>query len=497
MRLRYILLIILLFTISVSCNNKHDEKKTLTIGLDNPPQNLDPRKGSDFSSQKIHQLIYNSLFKKDINGNLIYDLLKEHKFINKKEIYFKIKKNIYFHNNKELTSKDIKYTFLSLLSPDFISFRKNTLSVIKSIKIINKYEFVFKLKRAFSPIFEYLIMGIIPEKLKNPETNPIGSGPYKFISYKKGILKLKPFYKNKENKNNFDILKIKIIRDPITRVLELKNSDIDLSVNDIPIDSIKDLKSRNHLEIFNEQGSRYHYIAFNFKNKYLKNIDIRKAIRYSINRDKIIKYLYRGYARKAESLLPPKNEYHLNLPSIDLDLQKAKSLMLKNGFNINKRFRLEFKCSNSGDGKNLGLILKNELKKIFIDLNVIVRDFSSFYSDIKSGNFQLYSLAWTGIYDPDIYYFIFNSKNFPPKGANRGFYKNSEIDKLTELGREIYNKEKRKEIYNKVQEIIYEEIPYISLWYSDNIAVVNKRINNFRLFSVGEYYFFKDISLKK
>jgi peptide/nickel transport system substrate-binding protein len=99
------------------------------------------------------------------------------------------------------------------------------------------------------------------------------------------------------------------------------------------------------------------------------------------------------------------------------------------------------------------------------------------------GNFQMYSLRWIGgNNDPDILNFVFHSMMFPPNGANRGRYANTEVDRLIDLARRDVDTEKRKAAYQSIQRIVAKDLPYVSLFYVDNVAVYNKRIGGMKLY---------------
>ena len=98
-------------------------------------------------------------------------------------------------------------------------------------------------------------------------------------------------------------------------------------------------------------------------------------------------------------------------------------------------------------------------------------EWGTFYGDIKRGNFDLYGLTWVGITDPDAFRLRFSSHAVPPEGFNRGYYFNPEIDKLVEEASIEEDRARRKELYASVQKILASELPYVSLWYPDNICV--------------------------
>jgi peptide/nickel transport system substrate-binding protein len=125
-------------------------------------------------------------------------------------------------------------------------------------------------------------------------------------------------------------------------------------------------------------------------------------------------------------------------------------------------------------------------------------EFATFFSDVVSGNFQVYSLRWVGgNNDPDFFSSVFHSKMVPPNGANRGHYSNPRVDELIEMSRREPDLEKRKAAYQEIQRIVAEDLPYISLFYMDNVAVFNKRLEGVRLSPAADYLFLTEVAVGK
>jgi peptide/nickel transport system substrate-binding protein len=102
----------------------------------------------------------------------------------------------------------------------------------------------------------------------------------------------------------------------------------------------------------------------------------------------------------------------------------------------------------------------------------------------------MYGLRWIGgNEDPDIFEYAFDSSKFPPAGANRGYYSNPKVDALIARGRREVDPAIRKEIYGELQRIVADELPYVDLWYLDNVLVHNRRVRNLQLNPAGNYDF--------
>ena len=128
-----------------------------------------------------------------------------------------------------------------------------------------------------------------------------------------------------------------------------------------------------------------------------------------------------------------------------------------------------------------------------IGVRVEPYEWGTFFKDVRRGNFQAYTLSWVGVTDPDIFYDVCHSSQFPPHGLNRGRYRNSQVDRLVEEGRVTMDRNKRRVVYNKVQKILLEDLPYIPLWYEKNVVVYNKDLKGVSLWPNASYRTFVDI----
>ena len=177
-----------------------------------------------------------------------------------------------------------------------------------------------------------------------------------------------------------------------------------------------------------------------------------------------------------------------NLPSYPYDPNKAKQMLDAAGYKQNgaaPRFSLTFRTSTDAEANQQAEMIQQMLKEVGIDMKIQSSEFSTFMDDIKNGRFQLFSLRRAGISDPDFYYTIFHSKSLAPNGQNRGYYVNPKVDQLIEQGRSTFDRTKRKAAYTEVQKILADELPYISLYHRDNVAIMRSNIDGFEMYPAG------------
>jgi peptide/nickel transport system substrate-binding protein len=195
--------------------------------------------------------------------------------------------------------------------------------------------------------------------------------------------------------------------------------------------------------------------------------------------------------------------YEGNVTKYDYDPQRAKELLDAAGFpdpdgnGPHMRFVLAYKTSTDMESIEIAQIIKEYLKQVGIGVEVRSFEWGTFFDDIKKGNFQMYSLRWIGVVDPDIFYYLFHSSSFPPNGANRGRYRNPTLDELLALSRRTADRAQRKELYSRIQKILAEDIVYTSLWYRNNLVVIREKFHGFQIYAGGEYISLKDVKLEK
>ncbi len=154
------------------------------------------------------------------------------------------------------------------------------------------------------------------------------------------------------------------------------------------------------------------------------------------------------------------------------------------------------KTSTEESTRILAAVLQQQMREVGIALDIRTFEFATFFADVTRGAFQLYSLRWIGgNEDPDIFEYVFHSDKFTPHGANRGFYSNPKVDALINQARSELDQNVRKQLYAQVQQILAEDLPYINLWYYDNVIVHSRRVSGITLNPSGNYDFLKSARL--
>jgi len=274
------------------------------------------------------------------------------------------------------------------------------------------------------------------------------------------------------------------------RALELAEGVCDFSGNNIEYDVLPWLATHRFLEVSKTPGTTYKYLSFNFRDPRLRDVRVRRAIAYAIDRNTIVNTILRGTARIATGMLSPENwAYDGNVTTYSYDPEEARQLLDQAGFTAasDGMRGLRFEYKTTPEGARLGEVFQAMLQRVGIELTIRTLEFATYYADIQAGSFDLTSLQWVGINDPNSYYMVFDSKKTPPHGQNRSYYSNPTMDSLLEAGMRTVDPSERKQIYARVQQLAAEELPYVSLWWVDNVAVMNRRLVGFDAYPNGSF----------
>jgi peptide/nickel transport system substrate-binding protein len=198
-------------------------------------------------------------------------------------------------------------------------------------------------------------------------------------------------------------------------------------------------------------------------------------------------------------VLPPESwAYDAEVRKYPHDPAKARQLLDSAGYPATNgvRFHLTMKTSTEESSRAMAAVFQQQLREVGIALDIRSFESATFLSDIMHGEFQVYSLRWIGgNEDPDIFDYVFSTARIIPNGANRQYYSNPRVDALILQASTELDQNARKRNYAEIQQILAQDLPYINLWYFDNVLVYSKRVHGLELNPSGNYDFLKTAEL--
>ncbi len=460
-----------------SCTQPSPER-VLRFGIPTSPNNFDPRFATDAISTRLNRLLYSRLVDFGTQS-LPTPSLASWKVISPTHYRFTLTSTPpTFTNGQQLTVKDIKATFDSILDPRKASPHRGTLQVISQVVISGEATIDFFLRHADRLFPGYLVIGILPANLiahQHPfHEHPIGSGDFEFLD--------RPDESRVHllRRTDRQLVEFVTIPDPTVRTLKLLAGEVHLLQNDLPPELVTYLSEQDGLSVQHYQGSNISYLGFNQLDPVVGHLPVRKAIAHALDRPTIIRLVLQERARLAQTLFPPDHWAGLTgLADYAYDPELAKRYLKEAGFNLTHKPQIIYKTSTDPFRLRLATIIQAQLQQVGFDVEIQSHDWGTFYGDIKKGNFQMYSLAWVGLKTPDIFRYAFHSQSQPPQGANRGHYSDKRVDRLIQQGELASDFSTQQTIYRTLQMHLYETLPYVPLWYEDHVVVSSSQVTGY------------------
>ncbi|PYS53594.1 MAG: hypothetical protein DMG13_11775 [Acidobacteria bacterium] len=443
---------------------------------------------------------------------------------------FKIRGGIKWHDGKPLTAEDVLFTFKATMCPLVDSAApRSWLSDLKDIKLDGEtVRFFMGKPNVYNILALANTVPIIPKHVFDPEglldsfmladitgskgktdpkikkfaeqfnahpnnRAPVGTGPYKFEKWDTGrelVLVRNDDYWGKQA--YLDRIVIRIIQDYPAALTALKSGEVDFQTRLLPIQYAQQTSGA----AFDQQFVKtkysipgYAYIAWNEVRPFFKDKHVREALTMLLNRQQIIDTVRFGLGRIAGSpFIPASGDFNPNIKPWPYDPKRAAELLDEAGWKdhdgdgIRDKDGMKFKFEFLGyPGSTLipqlMPILREELRKVGIEMTERTIEFNVLSQNLKDHRFDAASLGWTTdlIQDP---YQLWHSSSASNRGSNYVNFKNPESDRLIEQARLEFDAEKRKQLYWRWQELIHEEQPYTFLYYQEEAAAYSKRFQN-------------------
>jgi peptide/nickel transport system substrate-binding protein len=424
-----------------------------------------------------------------------------------------LKKDVKFHDGNPLNAEAVKFSFDRQMDPKHpfhdtgtFAYAEFTFGPIKTVEVVDQYTVKIKLKEPFAPFLGNMAMHaasiVSPEAVKKYgkdfTKNPVGTGPFKFVSWNPGVevvlQKNKDYFKGAPS---VDKLIFKPIAEAQTRLAELEAGNIDVMVN-IPPDNIKSLKSKDNITMHEQAGMHVWWTAFNTQRKPFDNVKVRQAMNYAINKEAIVDGILQGTGEIANSPLPPSVWGHNpNVTNYEFDIEKAKALLKEAGYPDG--FEVTYWVPESGSGMQqpqaMAAAIQSDLEKIGVKVKIQTLEWGAYLDKVfvpaDKNEMDMHQMSWVGDNgDPDNFlYILFSGKQWPAAGFNDAYYQNKEVDTLLDKARTTKDKQERTSMYEKAQELIMADAPWIVLDHEKQIIGTSSRLTGFKLHPTGVFRF--------
>ncbi len=521
----------------------------LLVHMLSDPEQLNPLTSNDAGASSILGYIFQGLLTRDPRTLELKPLLAESRPVISKDkltYTFKIRRDATFQDGHPLTGEDVLFSIKALKCPLVNApFIRVYYASVVDAQLVDDYTVRFITKEPYF-LNEDVLGGIDvlprhfydPENLlkdvtvrelsrgdsrlpdnvrrfannfnKNYNRNPMGSGPYKFQSWKTGqevILVRDQTYWGKGkpgiDQPYLDVYRYRVINNLDAALVRLKSGGLD-TMNLQPLQHLRQTKSKRFRKNYQKLlyfSPGFTYIGWNNAHPIFRDKRVRKAMTYLTNRKQLVKTILFGFGQVIDSpIYRFRPEYDETLASYPYDPEKALGLLREAGWKdtdgdgvLDKvidgkstPFRFEIKF-NSGNTirKSVVLTLQDELKRHGISVTVRQLDWTIFLDDVRNHKFDAMVLGWAmSVRDPDSFQ-VWHSSQAENKGSNMISYKNARVDKILEEYRREFDPKKRIELYREFQRILHDEQPYTFLFMGKSISAVHRRLRGVEVLPIG------------
>lgn len=473
--------------LTACANPNRSPPDTITTIVSAPVATLNPLYTSDAAGQHINELTHGSLV--TISDKLIPEpyLAEEFHFVNPTTIEFRLRKGCTFLNGREVRAEDVEKSLSFFQDDKNKSYMQESFKRIKKFERLGDYRFRLILdKPSLSLVADLELLKIMQLDGIQPGDKPTvipGVAPYKVDSLETNAITLSRASSGCLPVPPTPKIKVKVVRDDLSRFLKLQRGELDFVQNEMNFRKVQMVEQdpSGPLRVSASDGIGYSYLGLNMLSPKLQDHRVREALALTFDLPSVIKYKSRGMAVQGRNLLADFNYYaNTKVPLVERNLERARQLLdeagYSNGHNGKPPLKLTLKTTTFMVNVENARVLAAQAQEAGIQMDYQAYEWGIFYADVKAGNTELYMLRWTGIIDPRIYFDIFHSGEIGR--SNRTRYKNPALDKLIEQGEVSVDLKQRKAIYDEVQAMVAQDLPYISLWYPRNTAVYRKEISN-------------------
>lgn len=486
--------VLVLSTLLTACGSKKANEQTVVVGITNDLDSLDPHKAVAAGTREVLFNIFEGLVKPNSNGDLVPAVAEDYEISEDGKKYtFTLRDKVKFHNGKTVTVDDVVYSIkrcaglLEEKDPNVVQV--SALSIISEINIVDEKTVELVLSEANTELLSYLTCAIIPEDYKQQDAAPVGTGPFKFVSYEAlgslVIEKNEDYYI--EGVPYLDKVTFKISADTQSAFMELLAGTIDIFPY-LTQTQASQLTSDYEIEVGNTN-----LVQALFLNNAVEPFDdvrVRQALCYAIDRQAILDFVAGGNGTIIGSNMFPnfKKYYDADLANrYSYDVDKAKELLKEAGYESGFSFTITVP-SNYQFHVDTAQVIIEQLKEIGVTANIQQVEWASWLDDVYKGrNYEATIIGLDSELAPSDILLRYNSDN----SKNFVNYSNEMFDEIYQLAIKTTDEEEKVAYYQQLQALLSEDAASVYIQDPASLVAVNKKLGGYTFYPV----YVQDMSL--
>jgi peptide/nickel transport system substrate-binding protein len=465
----------------------------LIVGFTQDALTLDPANHRKRETETIIRNMCDGVMTQTAKGDVVPELVEQLKQVDAKTYEAKLRSGVKFHSGDEMTAEDIKFTFDRLTKPNAMgnqtSPRKDLLGPLEDTVVVDKSTVQFKLSAPW-PVFPRMlpVQEVVSKKFVETNGNDAlaskvnCTGPFQLTEWRRGdsiiMSRFNDYYGGAPavppaGKASVDRVIFKIIPENASRVAALLAGQVHI-INEVPISSIAQIERSGRAKVLKTNGTRSFFIALNVTRPPFNDVRVRRAANHALDKTLLITKLLGGTATPISGVLSPESfGFKPNLTTYDYNVEKAKALLaeagLQSGFDVT--------LDTEGAFKDTAEAIAAMLSRVGIRTKVQVWEgavLTPLWRKETKERDMLFASWGSGALDPTgIFVPTLKTKD---RGNSSG-YSNKEVDALLDAAETEIDQAKRAEMYNKAEQIVAQEAPWIFLWVPQDVYGVSNRLS--------------------
>ncbi len=498
------------------------DPNTLIIGRPTDAISLDPARPTDNESVEVLDQVYDKLLRYRPGSNTIEPSLATSWKVHDmgRSWVFELRRGVTFHDGTPFNADAVVFSFERQRDPFHPFHRKfvywaNVYRNIVKVEKLGEFKVRIEIERPYAPFEANLAM--FPVSIVSPtavakygdsaefERHPVGTGAYKLTSWTRGeriVLE-----RNRDYWGGMPATKrivFQVIPDPRQRLIALESGAIDIAYSILP-EELQFVELHPNLVLHKVAANNVAYVALNTSRPPFDNVKVRRAANWAINKDPLVKMMYQGMAIPAYGALPPSQwAYHKVKEQYPYDPQTARQLLAEaraTGVSLDKTFTFYVPTTPRPylpHPERIGRAIQANLAAVGIKTRLVLQDFKTHLSDLANGRHDLALTGWVGDNgDPDNFLYLLFHKDNTVKGLARNVSFFTDPDKnglngLLVMAQESDDRNNRRQLYGRVQEILASEAPWVPLAHAQ-VAVAARDDIGGLVISPSSLIYYKDV----
>ncbi len=489
----------MLLSVSLLVGCARSPPAALRVAVAAAPEALDPRLASSASAVRLSQLVAPPLcvVGDDLRPRLV--LAQSITRIDDLTVDAKLRSGLRFPSvagaaaGDALTAADVAFSFASVLDPALGSPHRPRLDVLDRVEVLDDQTARFHLRRPHAPfVIEVLCaVGVVSARAcADPAPcrfHPVGAGAWRVADV--GVDRFA--FTRVSARADLDV---RVMKDSTARLLALIAGDVDVVAADVAPWDVAALPTERpipqpgvvggprgagatpgedkSISVHRVAGLGFSYLGLNAQR--LTEAE-RQAIAKAVDVDALLAGRLRGFGRRATGLLPPEHwAKDPGLRPVVRDVDGARALL------GGRRLRVSLLVTPDRLRRSVALALREQLKEAGVDVDVVVRDWSVVYEELKAGRFDLVLAKWTPVAEPDLLTTVFHSRSIPTAdtpGGNRGAFVDVDVDGWLDAARVSDDDGARARLYGLVEKRVQERAALVPLWFDDEVWLAGPRVS--------------------